>query len=337
MSGKIGINKKCLFIAIWWLTLDLICYAIFRSYILFLIAILIILVGIADYFIIKILEKNFNITLNCNRQRSSINSNIELYINYKSIVIPAFLDMEIYVDNMFLGGLEVLSVKEWVSKCDNVIYDFSSEHMGYISISANNCELYNFSHIFYIKYENIRSAGCMIFPEEQDTEVSVYDMVAGLSKDNLFANKGVEYSSDYEIREYVPGDEMKNIHWKLSAKASKLMVMERGGETHEQLNVVLEFCDDKNDNDVIISNLYTFGKAALADNYDMTLFYIEGNSETLSKKYISEYSNLYEAVYNILSTSCISSIKTSELYETEYSNRSYILIDRENGGVINNV
>ena len=54
------------------------------------------------------------------------------------------------------------------------------------------------------------------------------------------SGKGEDRSEIFEIRDYIPGDELQTIHWKLSAKADVLMVKEFSEPLSEQFTVYLE-------------------------------------------------------------------------------------------------
>ena len=43
---------------------------------------------------------------------------------------------------------------------------------------------------------------------------------------SVMNKKGSDYSETFQLREYVPGDSIKQIHWKLSEKLDKLVVRE---------------------------------------------------------------------------------------------------------------
>ena len=51
---------------------------------------------------------------------------------------------------------------------------------------------------------------------------------------------GYDYSEPYQIREYVPGDGLRQIHWKLSQKTDSLMVRELGLPVAEEVLLLLD-------------------------------------------------------------------------------------------------
>jgi uncharacterized protein (DUF58 family) len=68
--------------------------------------------------------------------------------------------------------------------------------------------------------------------------------------ENIDTNESNKKGSDYpevrDVREYIPGDSLKNIHWKLSAKKENLMVKEHISLASDTIVVVLELTEDGN-------------------------------------------------------------------------------------------
>lgn len=69
------------------------------------------------------------------------------------------------------------------------------------------------------------------------------------------------YSELYDIREYVEGDPVKNVHWKISAKKDEIMVREPQEETHGRARIVMPLVGsrdtvDKNMGEVLFTIKY---------------------------------------------------------------------------------
>lgn len=49
------------------------------------------------------------------------------------------------------------------------------------------------------------------------------------------SRKGTDASEMFDIRSYVPGDDIRSIHWKLSGKTDELIVRQASDRTHYDL------------------------------------------------------------------------------------------------------
>ena len=80
-----------------------------------------------------------------------------------------------------------------------------------------------------------------IMPEIFDMHVSYASDAAMLESDrSADSRRGNDPGEVRSIREYVPGDPVRNIHWKLSEKADKLLVKELGNPITDQFFVILD-------------------------------------------------------------------------------------------------
>ena len=80
-----------------------------------------------------------------------------------------------------------------------------------------------------------------IMPEIFDMHVSYASDAAMLESDrSADSHRGNDPGEVRAIREYVPGDPVRNIHWKLSEKADKLLVKELGNPITDQFLVILD-------------------------------------------------------------------------------------------------
>ena len=80
-----------------------------------------------------------------------------------------------------------------------------------------------------------------IMPEIFDMHISYASDAAMLESDrSADSRRGNDPGEVRSIREYVPGDPVRNIHWKLSEKADKLLVKELGNPITDQFLIILD-------------------------------------------------------------------------------------------------
>ena len=80
-----------------------------------------------------------------------------------------------------------------------------------------------------------------IMPEIFDMHISYASDAAMLESDrSADSRRGNDPGEVRSIREYVPGDPVRNIHWKLSEKTDKLLVKELGNPITDQFLVILD-------------------------------------------------------------------------------------------------
>lgn len=104
-----------------------------------------------------------------------------------------------------------------------------------------------------------------------------YDAVnveQGMLESDESTKKGSDFSDVSEIREYIPGDKLMSIHWKLSAKRDILMVKDRASMSDKQIVVVPELCKKSNTQlEMVVAATYSIIRTIIENNTTARLMY----------------------------------------------------------------
>ena len=116
-----------------------------------------------------------------------------------------------------------------------------------------------------------------IFPPENDSlQFSSAAFGEGFDEFEENSAKGNVSSNVTDIREYIPGDRLQKIHWKLSAKIHKLMVKENEQTSSHQFILLPELYLPDPVQPVlehILANTLTMGRSLLADGITFFFWY----------------------------------------------------------------
>lgn len=190
-----------------------------------------------------------------------------------------------------------------------VDYPVKSPHCGVITISIDSICFYDLFNLFrFTKNVNITHE-ITVFP---DREILDDDFTMDFSKgyNNLEEStiKGNDTSEVSDIREYIPGDKLQNIHWKLSAKKDMLMVKEHISLTSTQLLFYIELADLRNQTlDFILDYAYGIGAYLCNENIPYTFLWYSVKRKECRSYLILDTEHLKEALCEIL-------------YETPFAN-----------------
>ena len=94
-----------------------------------------------------------------------------------------------------------------------------TEHCGYMHISYDRLYVYDFLGLFCRRLRKGDSCGVYIEPKPVPC-VNVPDF-SGKAVSGFRPKPGGGFSEHHELRLYRPGDDLRNIHWKLAAKMGK--------------------------------------------------------------------------------------------------------------------
>lgn len=115
------------------------------------------------------------------------------------------------------------------------------------------------------------------------------------------SKKGNDFSDVQEIREYIPGDKLMSIHWKLSAKRDILMVKDRASMSDRQLVALVELVkNNSNQLNMILSSAYTLINQIVSDGTTVRLMYWSESRfeyETTRIDYRSDLDDAFSKMY----------------------------------------
>ncbi len=127
------------------------------------------------------------------------------------------------------------------------------------------CRRLSFQDLFGMVYLELgQDAVCEFFvmPEPEQSELSdVSGYLGDASETEESRNKGSDFAEVSDIREYIPGDRIRDIHWKLSAKQEELMVKERTAMAGSEMVILVNFSEDKEITTKVIRYVLALGRA----------------------------------------------------------------------------
>ena len=326
MSIKGTIGFLTVFAVILWM------WCFFRSYLL-LMALLLMTAGLAISTVSLWLVRG-RIQAEIDLPRHRVGKNTDIPVDIRVLNPLRFFGFAIDITyrwgNLFTGSTEEKKEKLWAApgKGGSLKALLNSCYAGRLRVSVEECKVYDLLHIFYLTYREEKASEVLAWPkfsEGEDTE-ELCGCIEGFPEENESRKRGAEYNPDYEIREYQEGDELKSIHWKLSAKQGKTMVRERLSAGREKINVVLPLGENADENDALTETLYGMCRLLLFKGYPIQLFW-QGVGHGLRSRYIMEPGEFENALGEILSTNGIhASGSIEEQMSIEHPMESYILV-----------
>lgn len=94
-------------------------------------------------------------------------------------------------------------------------------HCGTLELRAERTRVYDYMGLFSHRIKTVPSGLLIVEPQPVEMEA-----VPGQEHSDtvLTPKRGGGFSEEHELREYLPGDDLRQIHWKLSAKTGKTVV-----------------------------------------------------------------------------------------------------------------
>lgn len=194
------------------------------------------------------------------------------------------------VENRFYKemGIHYLNVPIRARKDTEASYPILMDYCGRFGVTVDSIRLLDLLGIYEVTIPMEESRECLVFPsgKERSQEAGQIYM-KGVTEAAESKEKGYDFSEVSGIREYIPGDKLQNIHWKLSVKKDELMVKERISVSAMQLNVLVEL---SNDNEMQLEDILELAdsitRGFVSQNLPFTVYYYSVNQGQLKDCYI---------------------------------------------------
>ncbi len=112
------------------------------------------------------------------------------------------------------------------------------KYRGEYEVGVKEVKITDFFHLFSVHYHVPTPLKAVVLPKV--IEVSALRSIQGLDIYMQKENLSADTEPDCVVREYVPGDPIKQIHWKATAKTMQLKVRDRVGEERERIGIFFD-------------------------------------------------------------------------------------------------
>ena len=197
-------------------------------------------------------------------------------VNKSPLPCPNLL-IEIEYCNLLDGKNTVLKINTPVYPHEDQLMTLtvSTMHCGTVDFRIKRCKISDMLRLFSLRLgknstESIGSnCTITIMPEYVSLENPIDNYAdMGLETDEYSkTQKGDDPSEIFDIRDYVDGDKLNRIHWKLSAKQDKTMVKDYSLPISNSITLLLELVRPKSDGDELARFDALIETAASVSNY----------------------------------------------------------------------
>ncbi len=121
-------------------------------------------------------------------------------------------------------------------------FDVTSEHVGVVKVDLHNIYMYDYFRLFRFKFKVKQSYEITFLPELSPLTLGLRpNTLLGVDSDVFSKNKkGDDPSEVFAIRDYIGGDKLNRIHWKLSSKQDNLMVKDYSLPINNSISIIPE-------------------------------------------------------------------------------------------------
>ena len=161
---------------------------------------------------------------------------------------PMFVTRSVIVEmedyNTMFGTTVRRSYLLPITSAENIYeIEITPSRCGRITVSCKSVRVQDLLRLFSVPAEGFAPVQAVIHPHRVQVEVELSRTAIGSPRsDGMMQNrKGSDQREMFDIREYAPGDDVRSIHWKLSAKADELIVRQASDPSHYDIVILPDF------------------------------------------------------------------------------------------------
>ena len=126
---------------------------------------------------------------------------------------------------------------------DTYEVDWPVKRCGELRFHCERVQVRDILRLFSLKTEGFEDRSVICYPVHMEVEAEPVGAVTGISREEGFVlnRKGNDPSEMFDIREYVPGDDIRSIHWKLSSKTDELIMRQASEPSHYDVAILPDF------------------------------------------------------------------------------------------------
>ncbi|MDY4079142.1 MAG: DUF58 domain-containing protein [Clostridium sp.] len=289
--------------------------------------------------IIRIIKKSISLDIKSIDVAQNKNDGIEVKILIKNnSIFPAVNgELKLCYYNKFSGNKEIEYINFPINSKETESIDFKvkSKYCGKLIIEIQSLKIYDYLTFSSVKKKVNKSKEIIVLPQIYDLNFSSNVININSLDGEIFSKDkaGDDPSEVFNVREYVEGDKIQRIHWKLSSKVDNVMIKEYSQPIVNDSIIIVEFCENENNiNKIqgIIETAISLSHMLLSYNYIHYICWYDRNKDFFNKIIINSEEDMLGVACELLSlkpyTDDVLSLKNYNIEKgsEEYSRKFYV-------------
>lgn len=175
-----------------------------------------------------------------------------------------------------------------------------TNHCGALRYTLSKGRVYDYLGLFALPIHLPEIGLCEVWPEAR--EPSHTPNLSQFQSRSFRPKYGGGFSELHELREYRPGDQMRDVHWKLSAKADDLIVREPMEPNRGQAVVSLDLAGTRQELDSTLAILLWISGWLIGREVTFDVCWIDPVRFEAQSRTVTEQSDLTALVQQLLGT-----------------------------------
>lgn len=283
-----------------WLT----AYIFYQVYELLVLLLIMIVLGAVSIVVAHILRKKIQVSCSVRRNQAEKDQSflIDFVIDNPTILVSRNVILTAEVENTFVGQKQkqyiVMPLRARGKK--QISVECRGIYCGMMQFQVIQCEIRDWLGLVLLKKQVNAKSELAIMPNILPVQVDYEHMGRGEGEQETrtLPQKGDDVSEVTQIREYVPGDRLQNIHWKLSSKSDVFLVKDYSTPVNHEITLLLDFRDGSVGKlDDVLELFFSAISFLCQAGQEMYVCWVSG--ENMEEEHISTKEELMQLIFKI--------------------------------------
>lgn len=219
----------------------------------------------------------------------------------------ARVSFRVRAENQMTGRRRIRKVNATVPGRTTVKAELSfiKSTVGTVIFETEKIRVFDAFGLFAVPKASLPAQSCVVYPQMRPVHVYMERPVETTGEGSRYAPErpGWDVSEIFAMREYVPGDEVRKIHWKLSSKLDKMMVRDFSLPLSYSVFLLMELTAGTERIIDAVAELYlSMSRALLENGINHNLAWYDGGGGIFHVRELNDFENLDMASAEVLAS-----------------------------------
>lgn len=276
----------------------------YRQSFLVIMIVLLFVLPIISIALLKGCIDKLQVNITCPMESVCVGYDSKIIIEVKNDSSFPFLNSLISFDyqNLFYqpSPSQTITVSAQAKKTVTYTLPFHTRYPGLTTYHFSQLCVTDYLHLLTIYIDLDRTLNLPVFPK--DITLSKYPIIPTYFEDDSdedYSNSAFAQKSNdiREVREYQPGDLIRDIHWKMSTRANELMIKEYEHITDHKIYIVTELYNGNLEES--LETLLAYGKHLILNKEPFVLAIFTSSDASFSLVSVTCEEDLYEGLIKL--------------------------------------
>ena len=196
---------------------------------------------------------------------------------------------------------QTVSLKQYTPGHDSWYVPLDTSHCGILRCTAGKGRVYDYLGLFWLPVRTGKAAELMVMPTAAAPE-KLPNLTQFLARRRQ-PKPGGGFSEEHELRDYRPGDHLRDMHWKLSVKTDRLIVREAQEPIRGLTLLTLDLAGTLEDVDSVLEQLQWLSQWLLEHETEHQVLWIDPADCQIADHTVATAEDLQKLMERLLSSS----------------------------------